>query len=99
MSFNRLIEHRDCVLMHSIIHQQDGPERLKALVSYRADVSERVTRSTSAGLLEVSRCRLESTKMTVPVRSVRRWNELSCEVRGNSSVRSFKKSVKGILMV
>ena len=99
MPFNALIEYRDCVLMHSIIHQHDGPERLKALVSYRADVSERVTRSTSAGLLETSRCRLESTKMTVPVRSVRKWNELNCDVRGNSRVRSFKKSVKGSLTV
>ena len=55
MPFSALIDLRDSVLMHSIVHLDQGPQRLKALLSYRSDVSERTTRSTSAGLLETHR--------------------------------------------
>ena len=43
--------YRDIVLMYSIIHQVQGPQRLKNIVAYRAGVSERATRSTAAGQL------------------------------------------------
>ena len=78
MPFRKTIIYRDSVLVHTIIHQDQGPQRLKDLVSYRSDVSERMTRATAAGQLETCRCRLESTRMTVPVRAVRAWNELTC---------------------
>ena len=65
MPFCALIDYRDAVLMHSAVFCDDGPERLKSLVSYRADVSERQTRATSSGQLETCRCKLESTRMTV----------------------------------
>ena len=98
MPFKTIIDYRDSVLVHSIVHQDQGPQRLKDIISYRADVSERTTRSTAAGQLETRRCRLESTRMTVPVRSVRMWNELDCVTRGNSNAGSFKKRVKATLM-
>ena len=98
MSLDALIEFRDAMLMHSIVHQDQGPQRLKALVSYRSDVSERKTRATAAGLLETHRCNLEVTKVTVPVRPMRKWNELQCLVRQNDSAYSFKKFVRARLM-
>lgn len=98
MPFSTIVEYRDHMLVHSMVHQEQGPQRLKDLISYRADVSERTTRTTTAGLLETYRCRLEATKLTVPVRAVRKWNTLDSDVRGNTSANSFKKCVKGILM-
>ena len=98
MPFSALIDPRDSVLMHSIVHQDQGPQRLKALLSYRSDVSERTTQSTSAGLLEIHRCRLEATKMAVPYRAVRKWNELDKHVRDNDSVKSFRKRVQAMLI-
>ena len=76
----------------------EGPERRKSLVTFRADVSERQTRATSSGLLETCRCSLESTRMTVPVRAVRGWNALDRELRENGNKQSFKKRVKRATM-
>ena len=59
MTFETLIHYRDCALIHSLLHQSQAPERLVAIVSYRADVSERSTRTTEARLLQVPRVRLE----------------------------------------
>ena len=95
--FSALIDLRDSVLIHSIVHQDQGPQRLKALLSYRSDVSERTTRSTSAGLLETHRCRLEATKMTVPYRAVRKW-KLDKHIRDNDSAKSFRKRVQAMLI-
>ena len=98
MSFCALIDYRDSVLVHSAMYCDEGPERLKSLVTFRADVSERQTRATSSGLLETCRCRLESTRMTVPVRAVRGWNALDRELRENGNKQSFKKRVKRVTM-
>ena len=98
MSFGALIDYRDSVLMHAIVHQDQGPQRLKALIKYRADVSERETRASTAGQLEMRRCRLEATRMTVPVRSVRRWNRLENIVRENSAANAFKKCFRAVVM-
>ena len=95
---HRLGADADSVLMHAIVHQDEGPQRLKALIKYRADVSERETRASTAGQLETCRCRLEATRMTVPVRAVRMWNRLANTVRENSVAKSFKKSVRAVVM-
>ena len=98
MSFGALIEYRDSVLMHAIVPQDEGPQRLKALIKHRADVSERETRASTAGQLETCCCRLEATRMTVPVRAVRMWNRLDNTVRENSVAKSFRKSVRAVVM-
>ena len=36
--------------------------------------------------------------MTVPVRSVRRWNRLENIVRENSAANAFKKCVRAVVM-
>ena len=97
MQFDAVIDYRDSVLMHSIVHRDQGPQRLKAFVSHRADISQRATRASSAGLLETRRCRLEATKMSVPDRAVRAWNRLPASVRGSTTC-SFKKHVKRALL-
>ena len=51
---------------------------------------QRQTRATSSGQLETCRCRLESTRMTVPVRAVRIWNTLDRNIRDNTNRQSFK---------
>ena len=98
LSFSALIDYRDSVLVHSAVYCDNAPERLKSLVTYRADVSERQTRATSSDQLETCLCRLESTRMTVPVRAVRRWNALDHNIRENSNRQSFKKCVKGVTL-
>ena len=98
LPFEATIDYRDIMLMHSIIHQDQGPQRLKNLVTYRADVSERATRSTAAGQLETHRCRLEATRMMVPVRAVHAWNGLDRMVRENSCAGAFKGEIKAKLL-
>lgn len=92
-----MIDYRDSVLMHSIVHQDQGPQRLKEFVSYRADISERATRASSAGLLGTRRYRLEAARMSVPDRAVRAWNRLPASVR-SSTTCSFKMNVKRALL-
>ena len=98
LSFGATIDYRDIMLMHSIIYQDQGPQRIKNIVTYRADVSERATRSTAAGQLETSRCRLETTRMMVPVRAARAWNGLDRSVRDNSCAGSFRRDIKAKLL-
>ena len=94
LSFHETIDYRDCIFMHSLLHQENAPAHLKPWVSYRAEISKRSTRATAAGLLHVLRARLERTRMAVPVRSLNDWNALDAETRACKSVQAFKKRVR-----
>ena len=94
LSFHETIDYRDCILMHSLLHQEKAPANLKALISTRAEKSQRSTRATDAGLLHVPRARLERTRMAVPVRTLNAWNVLDVETRSCGSSHAFKKCLK-----
>ena len=98
MSFQDLIQYRDCALVHRLVHEIDTPASLRSLVCTRADVSERTTRETTDGKLHIRRCKLEATHKTVPVRAFRTWNRLPHEMRKNSNPITFRSSVKAMLV-
>ena len=98
MPFSSMIQLRDSVLMHALLHQAYGPERLKSMISFRADSSERVTRATETGQLQTSRCRLEATKRTVPYRAIKTWNGLAYNIREMRNTFTFKQRVKKALV-
>ena len=94
LSFHETIDYRDCILIYSLLHQENAPANLKALISTRAEMSQRTTRATDAGLLHVPRARLQRTCMAVPVRSLNAWNVLDAETRSCRSSHAFKKCLK-----
>ena len=94
LTFENMIDYRDCVLVHSLLYQENAPFHLKALATYRADISERSTRATAAGLLHVPRARLERTRLAAPIRSLNTWNALDEKTRVCRSDFTFKKNVK-----
>ena len=96
MSFDDMIHQRDCVLIHRLVNQANAPSSLKSLVEYRADVSQRTTRASSNSMLQTRRCRLEATRRTVPVRSIRAWNGLSSDVRRAGSSGAFKRRLNAV---
>ena len=59
LSFDDMINYRDSIFVRSLLYQEHAPEHLKALAAYRAEISQRHTRTTAAGLLHVPRVRLE----------------------------------------
>jgi len=98
LTFEETIKHRDCALMHKIIHKANAPQNLASLVTYRADISERSTRATDNDVLHTERCDLVITQKTVPVRAVYAWNELPTELRRNASARALSKGVKASIL-
>ena len=98
MTFNDMIEFRDCVMVHKLLHTADAPASLKSLVHFRADISERTTRATTDHKLHTRRCRLESTHKTAPVRAFKAWNGLPHVTRLTSNPGAFRKCVKTALV-
>ena len=97
LSFDAIIQQRDCVLIHRLINQAEAPDNLRSLIEYRADVSERTTRASSDSVLNTRRCRLEATRRTVPVRPIQTWNGLPSELRQIGSSGAFKRRLNAAL--
>ena len=70
----RLVEERDVAMLHRILFSSHAPNSLRDQITYRADVSERETRASVAGSLQLPRVRTEHSRRSFPYRAVLTWN-------------------------
>ena len=90
----RLVEIKDAVKVHSVLHREAGPAAIRSMFVTRSAISSRSTRSTDAGRLELPRCRLACTQRSFRYRAVATWNRLSPDVAGIESERAFKRAIR-----
>ena len=93
MSFEEMIAMRDAQRIHFIMWNDESSQQIKSLIETRAQVSERQTRSTvDESVLQIPRCRLQTTKMMFPHRAVMTWNGLPRNLRRGSMAALKKKA-------
>ena len=88
----QLIETRDMVKVFKTLHSDATPTAVRAMFETRSAVSQRETRSSDAGKLQLARCRLEHTKKSFRYRAAATWNGLPKRVTDHSSVGRFKRA-------
>ena len=98
LTFEKIIEEKDYQLNHRLVTTEDAPEKLKSLVRYRSDVSERDTRASLSSVLHTRRCRLEATRRSVPHRPIQAWNGLPADIRRVVDAKEFKGLVRAMLV-
>ena len=81
--FDDLLNRRDLAAMQLILHSDRTPVCLRKRVTYRENVSSRVTRGTADRLLELPRVRTEIARRCFAFRGVSAWNKKSAEASRN----------------
>ena len=71
--FEGMLERRDVALVNRLI-APDAPPALSHIVQRRAEITQRRTRGSCEGLLEVPSIRTERARRSFPFRSVTTWN-------------------------
>ena len=75
-SVSEMVRQRDCLKVFSALNDHGSPPALRALFVRRSQVSQRETRASAAGELQLERCRLSATQSTFFYRAARTWNSL-----------------------
>ena len=91
-----MITERDVCTMYRLVHDKNAAELLRSRIISRSDVSERATRSTYDGRLEVPRSRTEFARRSFFNRAVRSWNDLPLTSRTAPSVVIFKNLIADV---
>ena len=89
-----IFEH-DVLLMRDLLTAACAPEFTRDRVIRRSDVSDRLTRASSDGLLELPRVRTEFSRRSFLYRGSSCWNSLPLNVRSlaASSKSAFKSAI------
>ena len=90
----RLVEIKDAVKVHNVLHREVGPAAVRSMFVTRSAISSRSTRSTDAGRLELPRCRLACTQRSFRYRAAATWNRLSPDVAAIETERAFKRAIR-----
>ena len=69
-----LIKHRDCIKVSKALNNANTPEAIKSLFVRRSAVSQRVTRATASGELQLQPFRLSLARSNFSYRVA--WNNL-----------------------
>ena len=98
MDFTEMINYRDCVRMHNMVHRRDGSTTLRKLVKARHDISTRITReSADPTIMQASDTRplhLETVRKMFPHRALQTWKALPANIRKEKSLEKFKHDFK-----
>ena len=78
-----LVTYRDILGVFRALRDPRSPSAVRALFVSRATVSERTTRATSAGSLELPAFRLSSSRRAFSYRGATSWNRLTPAVAGS----------------
>ena len=72
-----LVTHRDSIGVSRTLRDPRAPEAIRSLFTTRATVSQRSTRATSAGMLELPSYRLSMSSQAFSYRAASAWKNLS----------------------
>ena len=81
LTVQQTVMERDMAMLHHLLHSPYATVSLCDHVTRRSDVSERETRSSVAGALQLPRVRTEHGRRSFPFRAVTTWNTTVPAVR------------------
>ena len=84
-----LVTRRDSIGVYRALRDPRAPVAVRSLFTPRAAVSQRTTRSTEAGALELPGFRLSSSRRAFSYRAASSWNRLSPAVTGSGTRAEF----------
>ena len=84
-----LVTRRDNIGVYRALRDTCAPVAVRSLFTPRAAVSQRTTRSTEAGALELPAFRLSSSRRAFSYRATSSWNRLSPAVTGSGTRAEF----------
>ena len=84
-----LVWRHDCVRVFGALRDSRVPGAIRSLFAARADVSQRTTRATLAGMLEPPGFRLSMSRRAFSYRAASSWNRLPPAVTGSQTRTEF----------
>ena len=84
-----LVARRDCIGVYRALRDPSAPAAVRSMFTHRAAVSQRTTRSTEAGALELPAFRLSMSRRAFSYRAAAAWNRLSPAVTGSVTRAEF----------
>ena len=92
--FDALIAERDVAQVHYLLNHQQAPAGLTEHIAYRSDVSNKETRASAAGLLELPKVQKEHTRKFFFSRALACWNRVPAEVREARSAAKCRRKAR-----
>ena len=92
-SVRDLVAHRDCIGVFRALSDKQAPLAVRSLFRHRADVSQRVTRATAAGELELPALRLSLSRRVFSYRAASSWNRLPPATMASRSRGEFVRQL------
>ena len=92
-SVRDLVAHRDCIGVFRALSDEQAPLAVRSLFHHRADVSQRVTRATAAGELELPALRLSLSRRVFSYRAASSWNRLPPATMASRSRGEFVRQL------
>ena len=86
----RLVTERDLAMTYRLLNSTHAPSHLRDLLRRRDDVSERETRGSVAGLLQLPQVQRELARRSFSFRAVAGWNAAPADVRNASTPGAFR---------
>ena len=93
-TLEQLVMERDAAMLHRIMHSPHVPDSLSEQIVLRSEVSERETRASLAGSLQLPRVRTEHGRRSFPYRAAATWNRTSVAVREARSWHVCRKELR-----
>ena len=95
---DELVAENDLKIMHWLLFHDQAPASLRQRVTYRGNVSERETRATDAGQLQIPRVRTEHARKFFDSRAIAQWNNAPGFVRGASTSAKCRREARKWLL-
>ena len=89
-----MVNRRDCLHVYRALSEDNCPPALKALFIKRSQVSQRDTRATLSGELQLEKCRLSGTQRCFSYRAAAAWNQLPVSVTDAPSRDKFLSALR-----
>ena len=91
-----MVRRRDCLHVYRAVRDDSCPPALSSLFIKRSDVSQRETRATVSGELQLERCRLSVTQRGFSYRAAALWNGLPDSVTSAPNRGKFLSALSDV---
>ena len=88
-SVDKMIVDCDVALLNRIMAREEAPQAVKALLTFRSEVTDRSTRSAVAAALQLSRVRTELARRSFYYRAPHNWNSQDVATRQRLAAIEF----------
>ena len=90
-----LVVRRDCIGVYRALNDPQAPPAVRSLFTRRADVSQRATRATAAGELELPALGLSLSRRVFSYRAASSWNRLPPAITASRTRGEFMRQLSG----